>query len=147
MRYVFTDTFILSVRSRMVLIKDVSWSLRTHGKAISEASELAIISSFIEGLVQSVREYRPYFSTNHDWHVDPHWRIRRHIREDEAKGVVSNTDRHWVYYRNGFLLRCNKREPLHGPMSAKLWFKFNRIFSPIHVILVCESTINAVYRE
>lgn len=71
----------------MVLVKDAWWSLRTHGRAISEASELAIISSFIEGLVQPVREYHPYFSTNYDWHVDPYRRIRRHIHEDEAKGV------------------------------------------------------------
>lgn len=104
----------------MVLVRDVCWSLRTHGRAISEANELAITLSSTEGLVPLVRELKcitpifPFFSANHDdmVDIDPYRRIRRHIREDEAERVVKQYfDWHLAQYQNDFLLQRNDLWP------------------------------------
>lgn len=75
----YLQMLLCAVRSWMVLVRDVCWSLRTHGRAISEANELAITSSSTEGLVPPVRELKCitlifFLSANHDdmVDVDPH---------------------------------------------------------------------------
>lgn len=145
MRYVFTDTFILctlvngACKGCLVIPQDTREShLRSEQTRhnIELYRRVSIASKSITPIFQPT-------TTDMSIPIDAFVAIYVKMK---LRGLVSNTDRHWVYYRNGFLLRRNKREPLHGPTSTKLWFKFNRVPS-IHMILECKSTINVICCE
>lgn len=149
MRYVFTDTFILctlvngACKGCLVIPQDTREShLRCEQTRhnIELYRRVSVASKSITPIFQPT-------TTDMSIPIDAFVAIYVKMK---LRGLVIQIERERerdIESIIGMIFYCGtiSANPLHGPMSAKLWFNFNRVLF-IHMIPECKSTINVMLR-